>query len=93
MSPTKPENEDDNKIAKAVGLYVLRSVNTIFALVAAVGVLWIKANVPSKQDFLDFQAQVRSIEINVIQLRQTNERITDFETRIRELERKGRIVR
>lgn len=86
-------DESENQVAKAFGLYLLRSINTIFALVAAVGVLWIKANVPSKQDFLDFQAQVRSIEMNVIQLRQTNERITDFENRIRELERKGRIVR
>ncbi len=80
-------------MTKAVGLFVFRSINTIFALVAAVGVLWIKANVPSKQDFQDFQQQVRSIELNVIQLRQTNERINDFETRIRDLERKGRLIR
>ena len=83
----------DGKVEKAVGLYVLRSANMIFTLVAAVGVLWIKANVPSRQDFLEFQAQVRSIEINVVQLRQANERINDFEMRIRELERKGRIIR
>lgn len=83
----------EGKVEKAVGLYVLRSANMIFTLVAAVGVLWIKANVPSRQDFLEFQAQVRSIEINVVQLRQANERINDFENRIRELEKKGRIIR
>lgn len=85
--------EGEGKVEKAVGLYVLRSANMIFTLVAAVGVLWIKANVPSRQDFLEFQAQVRSIEINVVQLRQANERINDFENRIRELEKKGRIIR
>ena len=78
---------EEDKVAKSLGLYVLRSVNTIVALITAVAVLWIKANVPSKQDFLEFQAQVRSIELNVVQLRQTNERIADFESRIRVLER------
>ncbi len=83
----------DGKVEKAIGLYVLRSANMIFTLIAAIGVLWIKANVPSKQDFIEFQAQVRSIEINVVQLRQTNERINDFEQRIRELEKRYRIVK
>lgn len=83
----------ETEVPKALGLYVLRSANMIFTLIAAVGVLWIKANVPSRQDFLDFQAQVRSIEMNVIQLRQNNERINDFEARIRELERRARLSR
>jgi hypothetical protein len=83
----------EQEVPKAIGLYVLRSANMIFTLIAAVGVLWIKANVPSKQDFLEFQNQVRSIEMNVVQLRQNNERINDFEARIRELERKSRLAR
>ncbi len=91
---TNDEN-GEKRVATSVGLYVLRSVNTILGLIAAAGVLWIQAYVPSKKDFRELQLQVNFVERTVLQMGQTDlrvdlvqKRIDDFENRIRELERK-----
>jgi len=76
----------ERRIATAIGLYVLRSANVILALIAAVGVMWIKVNVPSKEDFKDLQGHLRSLELTVLQFTRTQERVEDFEARIRKLE-------
>ena len=92
MKPTNISSEQGH-VARVIGAYVLWSINTILSLVCSVGILWIKANVPSKQDFDEFQAQVRKLELSVVSLHQTQDRINDFESRIRELEKKTRIAR
>jgi len=86
MSDVTQIEAEDKKVATQIGLYVLRSVNLILAAICTVGVLWIKANVPSKDDFKELHIQIRALEISVAQLSETNERMKAFDERIRRLE-------
>lgn len=86
------EHNGNKQIAATIGNLVLRSLNVIFAGIAAFVALWIKANVPEKQDFRNLQAQVFTIERSVNRMADAspdvNKRIDDFEQRIRALEKK-----
>lgn len=75
---------------KRLGSLIYRSVHLLVNL-AALGLMtyagaWVKANVPSKDDFKELQAQVNAIDRAVLQISETNRRIEDFEQRIRKLE-------
>lgn len=86
------EHSANKQLAATVGSIVLRSLNVIFAGIAAFVALWIKANVPGKEDFRTLQAQVFMIEKSVVRLADASpdvvKRLEDFEQRIRFLERK-----
>lgn len=107
---TQPAKDTDEKVKRAVGAWVLDSLNLILnagALAAMLyGGLWLRNNVPSKQDFdamqvrlnadlKELQSRVNSMDRAVLQLSETGKRIEDFEQRIRTLERSttGRPVR
>ena len=93
MKDANTETETPKNNGRGASIY--RISHFTMTLFATAGILWVKVNVPSKEDFKSLQMQVNSVERTVLQIGQTDlrveqiqKRIDDFEMRIRLLEQK-----
>lgn len=75
-----------------LGSWIYRSVHMLVNVAALMLMgyagLWLRNNVPSKEDFKELQIQVKSMDRSFLQFAETHKRIDDFEQRIRRLEQR-----
>ena len=86
------DTTDNGNVDKKAGAFVGRLVYR-FGLLAVAGAgawasLWVKANVPSREQFEALSAQVQNVREEVIRRPDHLETLKDFEFRLRDLERK-----
>jgi hypothetical protein len=88
MNDTIDNGTVDKNAGAFIGRLVYRFGLLAVACAGAYASLWVKANVPSREQFEALSAQVQSVQEEVFRRPDYRETLKDFEQRLRDLERK-----
>lgn len=101
MTSNDETAQEEKSLWQATGRFIWRFGMTVGVAIAAYAALWVKANVPSREQFEALQSnaaskaqfealagQVQGVRDELLRRTDHQDRLRDFELRLRDLERK-----